>query len=167
MHPLTEELFYSEKDYGANVYGIRLHLNQHIVFQPRRNTMFFLAIAALILVLSLTDKTEGLSTKKYVLYLFSYFWVYPVSYPLLLMLTFAADDPSASSLKLDLLYYTFVTLTTITGAILLNYYYKRIMKVNKNTKTMWQIFFAHLILIPGTYLLYNWLSFHLFEFLMV
>ncbi|KRF64489.1 hypothetical protein ASG99_20820 [Bacillus sp. Soil768D1] len=39
------------------------------------------------------------------------------------------------------------------GSTILNYLFKRSMKLNKNTKHTGLIFFAHLILIPLTYIL--------------
>lgn len=90
---------------------------------------------------------------KYLLYFFSYLLVYPCSLPLLLMLTFVADSPTVSESTLDIIFYIFSLFVTVVGSTILNYLFKRSMKLNKNTKHTWLIFFAHLILIPLTYIL--------------
>lgn len=90
---------------------------------------------------------------KYLLYFLSYLLVYPCSYPLLFMLAFVADNPTVSESTLDIIFYIFSLFVTVVGSTILNYLFKRSMKLKKNTKHTWLIFFAHLILIPLTYIL--------------
>lgn len=79
---------------------------------------------------------------------FSYILVYPVSFIPLVLLTFGAIlIPEQSQETVFIIFYIFVT---IIGAIVLNYLFRKIMKVQKNNKYSLVIFFAHLILIPTT-----------------
>lgn len=84
----------------------------------------------------------------YIIYFFSYILVYPVSFVPLVLLTFGAIlIPEKSQ---DIVFIIFYILVTIIGAIVLNYFFRKIMKLQKNNKYSLVIFFAHLILIPTT-----------------
>lgn len=69
------------------------------------------------------------------------------------MLTFATESPQISEKTTDMVWYIFSIFVTIVGTIVLNFIFKRKMKFRRNNKQTWMVFFAHLILIPFTYLL--------------
>lgn len=96
------------------------------------------------------------STQKYLLYLFSYLLIYPCSYPLLVMVLFACL--AMPEKVADMVWYTFSIFVTIVGSLVLNIIFKRKMKLKKNTKQTLMIFFAHLILIPSTYMFGLWIT---------
>ena len=56
--------------------------------------------------------------------------------------------PEQSQENVLIVFYIFVTLI---GAIFLNYFFRKSMKLQKNNKYTLAIFLAHLILIPTTY----------------
>ncbi len=88
----------------------------------------------------------------YIIYFFSYILVYPVSFIPLVLLTFGAIlIPEQSQDNVFIIFYIFVT---IIGAIVLNYFFRKNMKLQKNNKYSLAIFFAHLILIPTTCLVF-------------
>jgi hydrogenase-4 membrane subunit HyfE len=83
---------------------------------------------------------------------FSYIPVYPVSYiPLVLLLFGGLLLPEQSQ---ENVFIIFGILVTIIGAIALNYFFRKIMKLQKSNKYSLTIFFAHLFLIHMTYLLF-------------
>lgn len=97
--------------------------------------------------------TKGTSFN-YLIYFFSYLLVYPCSYPLLFMLTFTADNPAVSESTSAIIFSSFAVFVTVVGSMILNYSFKDYMKLKRNTKHTWLIFFAHLVLIPLTYVLF-------------
>lgn len=89
------------------------------------------------------------STKKYLPYLFSYLLIYPISFPIFIILWLATGGS-------DMSWKIFSIIVTIVGSLVLNNIFIKKMKFNRNTKQTWMIFFAHLILIPSTSLLGYW-----------
>ncbi|ATP40872.1 hypothetical protein CSE16_12910 [Solibacillus sp. R5-41] len=88
----------------------------------------------------------------YIIYFISYVLVYPVSYiPFILLMFGGLLLPEQSQ---ENVFIIFGILVTIIGAIVLNFFFKRSMKLQKNNKYSLAIFIAHLILIPMTYLFF-------------
>jgi hypothetical protein len=88
----------------------------------------------------------------YIIYFFSYILVYPVSYIPFILLMFGGLLLTEQSQ--EIVFIIFAILVTIFGAIVLNYIFRKSVKLQKNNKYSLAIFFAHLILIPTTYLVF-------------
>ena len=95
---------------------------------------------------------------QYMIYLLSYLFVYPFSLPLLIIITFATESPTVPQNVLDLTFLIFSVFVTLAGTIMLNYLFKRYMKLKKNNSKSSVIFVSHLILIPLTYIMWVHLS---------
>jgi hypothetical protein len=62
--------------------------------------------------------------------------------------TFSVDDPTKPDAYGDIAYDIYVIISTILGAFLLNYGFKKYAKLKNNTKYSFAILIAHLLLIP-------------------
>jgi len=106
---------------------------------------------------------EVKTTKKYITYFISYLLVYPCSFPLVLIIGFATESPQVPENTINMISYVFSVFVTIVGAIILNLYFKNSLELKKNNKQTWLIFISHIILIPSTYFIYNWVSWNYYN----
>jgi len=93
-----------------------------------------------------------------ILYILSFFVIFPISQPLLMLVIVLGDDPSAPTSTLNMIYIAYLLLISILGAVIFNFIF-RIFSFEKNNKYTWMIFVAHLILIPLSVYLYTFILF--------
>ncbi|KQL41017.1 hypothetical protein AN960_05395 [Bacillus sp. FJAT-25509] len=95
---------------------------------------------------------------KTTIYFGSFLVVFPLSIPLMIIMTFMTDDPSVTNSTIDWMWYGYLAFISLSGSTVLNFIFKHILG-NKNTKKTWIIYILHLILIPSTTGLYETLLF--------
>ncbi|WP_336975109.1 hypothetical protein [Bacillus thuringiensis] len=92
---------------------------------------------------------------KYILYFFSYIFVYPclyIPFAIILIMIVGSNPPKSTA---DLWGFIFWVVITIVGTWILNAIFKRRTKLKKNNMYSWLIVILHLILIPSSpYLLW-------------
>ncbi|RLQ96480.1 hypothetical protein D9X91_05050 [Falsibacillus albus] len=95
-----------------------------------------------------------LNRTKYFAYFFSYMLIYPPAYFGTFFLAFFADSSSTTSESfLDKVFIFYAVIVILAGLYILNYLFRRMLKLPRNNKYTWSIFIIHIILTPLTYFL--------------
>ncbi|WP_088071958.1 hypothetical protein [Gottfriedia luciferensis] len=93
---------------------------------------------------------------RYILYLLSFIVVFPFSIPVYLISGFMTDSLESEQ-TVNLIFFGFLAFIAIFGSIILKYLFGF---ASKNNKYSLSIFIAHLVLIPLSYFVYNWILFY-------